>query len=97
MGESTGCNGCSSPSSKFDFMWYFLAGVLGDAELALDSFGEDAIETDDRSDDVSEKTESELHPPPGAFNTLKNGMICYLDLNFQFYTLYNDNHWIYFV
>ena len=77
VGESMGCIGCSSPSSKFDFMWYFLAGVLGDAELALDSFGEDAIETDDRSDDVSEKTESELHPPPGAFSTLKNEMICY--------------------
>ena len=58
-------------------MWYFLAGVFGDAELALDSFGEDAIETDDRSDDVSEKTESELHPPPGALSTLQNKMLCY--------------------
>ena len=68
MGESTGCNGCSSPSSKFDFMWYFLAGVFGDAELALDSFGEDAMEHVE--DDVSENTDSLLHPPPGAFSTL---------------------------
>ena len=46
VGESMGWIGCSSPSSKLDFMWYFLAGVLGDAELALDSFGEDAIRYD---------------------------------------------------
>ena len=49
-------------------MWYFLDGVLGDVELALDSFGDDAIEQVD--DEVSEKVESELHPPPGAFRTL---------------------------
>ena len=49
-------------------MWYFLDGVLGDVELALDSFGEDAMEQVE--DDVSEKTESELHPPPGAFKIL---------------------------
>ena len=60
--------GCSSPSSKFDFMWYFLDGVLGDVELALDSFGDDAIEQVD--EEVSENTESELHPPPGALRTL---------------------------
>ena len=53
-------------------MWYFLAGVLGEVELALDSFGEDAIEqVDDLVDDPpSEKIESELHPPPGAFKIL---------------------------
>lgn len=66
-----GWSGCSSPSSKFDFMWYFLAGVLGDVELALDSFGDDAMEhVDDALDDASEKMESELIPPPGDFNTL---------------------------
>ena len=70
VGESMGWIGCSSPSSKLDFMWYFLAGVLGDVELALDSFGEDAIEHVE--DDVSEKTESVLSPPPGDFSTLKD-------------------------
>ena len=56
-------------------MWYFLDGVFGEVELALDSFGEDAIE---QVEDVSEKTESELHPPPGAFKTLlnENKQIC---------------------
>ena len=49
-------------------MWYFLDGVLGDVELALDSFGDDAIEQVD--EEVSENTESELHPPPGALRTL---------------------------
>ena len=68
VGVFIGRSGCSSPSSKLDFMWYFLDGVFGDVELALDSFGEEAIEQVE--DDVSEKTESELHPPPGAFNTL---------------------------
>ena len=43
-------------------------GVLGDVELALDSFGDDAIEQVD--EEVSENTESELHPPPGALRTL---------------------------
>ena len=66
--------GCSSPSSKLDFMWYFLAGVLGDVELALDSFGEDAIEHVE--DDESEKVESELHPPPGALSTLRKKSNC---------------------
>ena len=47
-----------------------MAGVLGDVELALDSFGEDAIEHVE--DDVSEKTESVLSPPPGDFSTLKD-------------------------
>ena len=41
---------------------------MGDVELALDSFGDDAIEQVD--DEVSEKVESELHPPPGALRTL---------------------------
>jgi hypothetical protein len=44
-----------------------LDGVLGDVELALDSFGEDAIEQVEDLEQVSEKTESELHPPPGDF------------------------------
>ena len=63
-----GFSGCSSPSSKLDFMWYFLAGVLGDVELALDSLGDDAI--DEAIEEPSEKTESELDPPPGGFSTL---------------------------
>ena len=41
---------------------------MGDVELALDSFGDDAIEQVD--EEVSENTESELHPPPGALRTL---------------------------
>ena len=69
VGVLMGCSGWSSPSSKFDFMWYFFAGVLGDVELALDSFGDDAIE---QVDEPSEKIESELHPPPGAFKILFN-------------------------
>ena len=78
-----GCIGCSSPSSKFDFMWYFLAGVFGDAELALDSLGDDAMEHVE--DDVSENTDSLLHPPPGAFNTLKKMIIEYNNDEFDSY------------
>jgi len=63
-----GVSGCSSPNSKLDLMWYFLAGVLGDVELALDSLGEEAID-DEAMEEPSEKTESELDPPPGGFNT----------------------------
>ena len=70
VGVLIGRSGCSSPSSKLDFMWYFLDGVLGDVELALDSFGEDAMEQVEETEDLSENTESELHPPPGAFKTL---------------------------
>ena len=58
-------------------MWYFFAGVLGDVELALDSFGDDPIEQDDLSDEASENTESELHPPPGAFKILFNRKLQY--------------------
>jgi len=65
---TVGVSGCSSPNSKLDLMWYFLAGVLGDVELALDSLGEDAI--DEAMEEPSEKTESVLDPPPGGFNTL---------------------------
>jgi len=69
LGVLVGLSGCSSPSSKLDFMWYFLAGVLGEVELALDSFGDEAI--DETMDEPSEKTDSELlDPPPGGFNTL---------------------------
>jgi len=68
LGVLVGLSGCSSPSSKLDFMWYFLAGVFGDVELALDSLGEDVI--DDTIEEPSEKTESVLDPPPGGFNTL---------------------------
>ena len=50
-------------------MWYFLAGVLGDVELALDSFGDDAMEHVDDAE-LSENTESVLIPPPGDFKTL---------------------------
>ena len=72
---TVGMSGCSSPSSKLDFMWYFLAGVLGDVELALDSLGEEAMETLlllEATEAPSEKTDSAEEPPPGGFSTRLN-------------------------
>lgn len=68
LGVLLGLAGCSSPSSKFDLMWYFLAGVLGEVELALDSLGE--LDASEATDEPSENTDSELlDPPPGGFKT----------------------------